>query len=560
MRILSRCLSLIIVIIVLASCNFNATATPEPTSAVLFVTPTPSIEATITTTTSTTIPTSTVTPSITPTPTDTPTITPTPNLTPHAIIDSPGGVLNVRSGPGEIYDPPLGSYDSGAMVDIFGRQIDSNGELWWLIAFASGPNGQGWVYADYTIANNIDALPWVNAPPTPTPFIPTPAPTTIPQAVVNSPDGFVQVKRGPGDIYDPPWGAYNNGATVPIMGRQYDSTGELWWLIPFNSSPTGQGWIASRYTIPSNAEGVPWVNVPVPSVVPIGTPIYGTPISPNPIGTPIYSTPTGPTNGFVDWTIAGRIFDSFSGQPVAGVTVMIQLGGVQQLSTQTKINGEFSIVGQAQDFGDLLVRLSAAGYQDSTFTAGPISPRTYYFDNLQLTPLNQNSPLVVWTLFGRVSDVVSGELIPNAEIKAVLGADGVIVETTTSDIGDFIITGQARDAGVLELTITGAGYQPKVLTVNQTQQDSRQYNIPDIQLQPNQAECRYENVTNLTEDWAVARLRTLGFTEVATQPEPTTNTELVNKVVSQLPDPPTNPNDTAPLACDMPVILGIGTN
>ncbi len=569
---MQRSIFAIILLLFLTSCGWLADeSTPAPSAAAFqFVTltpittpsSTPTITPTPTPVTPTPSPTITPTSTNTATPTPSPTITPTPNLTPHAIIDSPGSQLNVRGGPGRIYEPPLGAYNNDAVVDILGQQRDSNGDLWWLVRFTGGVNGQGWIFAEFTEANNVNNLPWVNPPPTPTPIVPTPIPTTPPQAVINSPNGFLQVKQGPGELFDPPWGAYSNGAVVPIVGKQYATSGDLWWLIPFDTSPSGQGWIDSRYTIASNVEAVPFVSPSAPN--PINTPTYGTPppTSPLPIATPIYGdgTPDSPTT---EWNISGQVVDGLTKQPLVRILVEVRLGlSSTYYNTYTDINGEFSIRTQAPNQGELIMSITAAGYQSNSFSYGPVYPRFYELGTIELLPTSSNdnaAPLVTWTVFGRITDAENRAPVVEAQIEAVLGDDGVRLTVTSDQAGEFSLSGVARDRGRLELVVDAAGYQSASLVVNQAEANSRSYNLPNLQLEPRLPDCLYENVLSLSPDWAAARLRSLGFTEVAIQQvDVGEDTARVNQVISQLPDPPVEYGQATPLACDLPIILGVG--
>lgn len=564
---------LTIVALLLMSCNWLAES-PRPTAtlAMQFITPTPSSVAetastiTPTATLATASPTVTPTPTATATPTETPTVTPTPNLTPHAFIDSPSGSLNIRFGPGEIYKPPIGLYDNGAMVQLIGRQQDNQGNLWWLIPFASSQNNQGWIFADFTEAYNTSNLPWINPPPTPTPVIPTPVPTIRPQAIINSPAGFVQVKRGPGEIYDPPWGAYNNGAVVEVIGKQYATNNELWWLIPFNISPTGQGWIRADYTVGNNVADVPWVNFsPFPGgPLPIDTPVYGTPRPPGaplPIDTPTYGTPspTSPSGNLISWTVTGRVVDAATNRPVRGARVEARFGSDTILrATTADANGQFSLFATAPNQGDLLIKISASGYRDNSFNAGFANSRNYYLDTIRLTPTSGTISQVTWNVTGQVSEANQDRPIAGASVRAVLGSESIRLESTTDANGQFSMSGQARDEGGLELTIQATGYQTNVVLITNPQSPPRNYNLPDLQLVPTVTDCQYESVLTLSEDWAVARLQSLGFTEIAIQPTEVEDANLIGNVISQLPEPPVDVDQSVPLGCDRPIILSVG--
>jgi len=84
--------------------------------------------------------------------------------------------VNVRSGPGVEYAPPIGWLARGQSARITGR--DAAG-TWWQIEYPPETVQRGWVSAkpQYTTASNAQDVPVVPAPPTPTP---TPTPTDTP--------------------------------------------------------------------------------------------------------------------------------------------------------------------------------------------------------------------------------------------------------------------------------------------------------------------------------------------------------------------------------------------
>lgn len=74
--------------------------------------------------------------------------------------------VNVRSGPGTVYDA-IGALTTGQTANIDGRNTDNS---WWYIVFPSGPSGHGWVSASVTTATcNPTAVAVVVPPPTPVP-------------------------------------------------------------------------------------------------------------------------------------------------------------------------------------------------------------------------------------------------------------------------------------------------------------------------------------------------------------------------------------------------------
>jgi hypothetical protein len=307
---------------------------------------------------------------------------PTPTPAPHAIINSPQEVLNVRSGPGLVYDPPVGAYNNGAVVDVIGKQYSPEGELWWLIPFAGTASGQGWIYAEHTTAYKVEDVPWVAPPPLPSPTpTPTATPLPPPQAIIDSPDGFTYVRNGPGFIYEPPLGTLQNGFMVNVLGKQRSTEDEIWWLIPFSGTATGQGWIYAKHTFTRYVENVPWLT---PPSAPTGLPL--TP----PIITPTMTTaPTAPP--VVDWIISGRISRTGTTLPISKAQVEAFLGSeTGRLTAVTDINGNFAISGSAPDVGTLKINVSAPGYRPNSFIFTQTTSRSYELPNIQLSPLNEN--------------------------------------------------------------------------------------------------------------------------------------------------------------------------
>ena len=555
-RLLSICLGLILVGLLFPGCRlFSPGSGPTPTSSYAFATVTPGAtdvsQLASPTALPTLLPTATPIPAVTlpplvtatssPANTNTPiVITATPSAGPYAVVNSPNGFLNVRPGPGLDYNPPLGTYNNGAVAEILGKQVNGGGELWWLIKFTSDAADRGWIFADYTVAYNAANVPWVTAPPPPTAVIRTPYPPPGPHAIIDSPDGTLIVRSGPGTNYTP-LGTLVNGYTIDIVGKQFaPSGGDLWWQVPFYNSTTGKGWIFANYTIARNTNDVPWVNAPsTPTPGPTAT------FTPTPTG-------TAPTN--VTWTIIGRVVNSVTNQPVAGASVQAKLGssGINLL-TVADANGNFSLVADAPNGGDLVLNITAGGYVPRTVTAGPITPRSYNFATLQLTP--DAPPTLTWAVFGRVTAAGGSGTIPGAAVQAILGDSGLTVNATTDSNGEFSLSGEAGNSGQLTVNISAVGYQPYSFTSPQI--DSRIYNLSTLQLTPLAANCNYEWVIDLTEATALARLQTLSFTTVTTTVVPAADPTQAGLVLTQEPAPPPA-GSTSPLACDTPIILGVG--
>ena len=74
----------------------------------------------------------------------------------------------------------------------------------------------------------------------------------------------VNLRSGPGTLY-PGYGIAPKGATGEVIGVSED---RQWWVVklPFNISPTGQGWVSGQYVQVSNAENV--IVLPTPPLPP----------------------------------------------------------------------------------------------------------------------------------------------------------------------------------------------------------------------------------------------------------------------------------------------------
>ena len=105
----------------------------------------------------------TETPTLAGTATETATASVTPILIPYITTNVNA---NIRGGPGTVYDV-LGNLVQNQSADILGRNSNSS---WWVIEFAPGPGGQGWIANSIvTVFGDTSNIPIVAAPPTPTP-------------------------------------------------------------------------------------------------------------------------------------------------------------------------------------------------------------------------------------------------------------------------------------------------------------------------------------------------------------------------------------------------------
>ena len=133
-------------------------------------------------------------PTATPTPTPTPTPTQTPTQTPIADAVVNAKNLNLRSGPGMVYDR-LGVLEQGDPLKVTGRNLAGD----WLRVIAH--DGQeGWVAASLLEINvPLADVTTAQAPSTPTPmYTPTPTVTPTPELLVAP--TLLEPKAGEGDF------------------------------------------------------------------------------------------------------------------------------------------------------------------------------------------------------------------------------------------------------------------------------------------------------------------------------------------------------------------------
>jgi len=161
------------------------------------VSPTPSPTST---STDTPTPTNTPTPADTPTPTLTPTGTPPPTDTPTPIPDAVvnAEALNLRSGPGIVYDI-LAVLKQGDSLKVRGRNLVGD----WLKVIA--PDGkEGWVAASLLEINlSLAGVAVAQVPPTPTPMH-TPTPAVTPTPTLLPPPILLEPETGAAFLGEPP--------------------------------------------------------------------------------------------------------------------------------------------------------------------------------------------------------------------------------------------------------------------------------------------------------------------------------------------------------------------
>lgn len=88
--------------------------------------------------------------------------------------------VNLRRGPGTVFNPPVGSMPANATADIIA--VNPSGD-WYKVRSAYG---EGWISAAFvTVSGDAASLPVDPGPPTPVPFTPTPVPTATPVTSAN---------------------------------------------------------------------------------------------------------------------------------------------------------------------------------------------------------------------------------------------------------------------------------------------------------------------------------------------------------------------------------------
>jgi hypothetical protein len=88
--------------------------------------------------------------------------------------------VNLRRGPGTVFNPPVGSMPPNATADIVA--VNPSGD-WYKVR---STYGEGWISAAFvTVSGDVDSLPVDPGPPTPVPFTPTPVATATPVTNAN---------------------------------------------------------------------------------------------------------------------------------------------------------------------------------------------------------------------------------------------------------------------------------------------------------------------------------------------------------------------------------------
>jgi uncharacterized protein YraI len=189
--------------------------------------------------------------------------TPSPPALPATAIPVEGTTstqLNVRADPSTA-GAPLGIIGAFTQVPIIGKDPSGN---WYKVLYPQGPDGMGWVTAQYVEVKDKDAIPVLGG---------APGSGSGPGGVVTQ---QIYVRSGPGTDYSG-IGTLNTNDVVTITGKDANSS---WLQIEFPGGPDGKGWINAAFV---QANGVDKLPILTGAGEVIGT---GTPTSIPPAPTP----------------------------------------------------------------------------------------------------------------------------------------------------------------------------------------------------------------------------------------------------------------------------------
>lgn len=219
-----------------------------------------SVQTDIPTTTSQPIFTATLQPSPTSRPSETPP-PPPPSPTVAPVPGTTSTQLNVRAEPSTL-DEVLGILAANVMVQIVGQDPGGN---WWQILYEAGPDGKGWVTAQYVQTATQPEVPVIGGGGTESSL-------GISAVVIQQ----LNVRSGPGTSFNS-LGILNADDVVSLTGRNRAGT---WLQIEFAGGPLGRGWVSRGFIRADGVEGLPIVSE-AGEVLGTGTPA-DTPLPPTP--------------------------------------------------------------------------------------------------------------------------------------------------------------------------------------------------------------------------------------------------------------------------------------
>lgn len=116
---------------------------------------------------------------------------PTNSPTPGKPVATFNQGVNVRSGPGTVFNPPIGAFAANQTADVLAKSPDGT---WFKVRYY---NAEGWVFGQLlTVSGDVTSLPVDAGPPTPIPTA-TPVPVTpTPVTTINLVAGAIRLNPG----------------------------------------------------------------------------------------------------------------------------------------------------------------------------------------------------------------------------------------------------------------------------------------------------------------------------------------------------------------------------
>jgi uncharacterized protein YraI len=189
--------------------------------------------------------------------------TPTPTAT-GTMVPIVGTVtlqVNVRSGPGTVYDS-LGLLSIGQAVNIISRNQQGT---WYKILYPTGEGGFAWVVAEYVRVDAGVDIPLDSAP--------------VTEGLSGKVTLRINVRSGPSITFDS-LGLLEPGTTVTLTGKNATAS---WYQIVYPQGPDGHGWVTVQFIQTDASADLPVLDEFGRVVAPGAT---GTPSGPEMIPTP----------------------------------------------------------------------------------------------------------------------------------------------------------------------------------------------------------------------------------------------------------------------------------
>lgn len=186
----------------------------------------------------------------TPPPSETP-LPPSPTSTPTPIEGTTTTQVNVRAEP-STSGAALGILTPFAKVQILAK--DSGGN-WFQISYAQGPDGKGWIAAQYVQVTAEAEIPILGG---------AAGSGSVPNGVILQ---QVNVRSGPGTDFNS-LGTLNPNDAITLTGRDANGT---WFQIEYAAGPDGKGWVTAAYMKSNETANLPIIGT-AGEVVGTGTP------------------------------------------------------------------------------------------------------------------------------------------------------------------------------------------------------------------------------------------------------------------------------------------------